>query len=266
MQGGEEPLQKLINSGKIINMLITNNLTVETKNESGTWIQILKKINIQIKAGEINLLLGPNGAGKSTLAKAILNFPGSKKSGEIIVDKQDITKYSTEKIVNQCKIFISHQNPSEISGINILEFTRSLYNRFHKEDIKSGFEFLDEFNELLEKVGLEKEFVDREVNVAYSGGEKKKAEIIQMLVMQPRYAILDEIDSGLDIESVKRIYKIINEAAKKNRTGFLIITHSPSIIKYLTPDNTYIMVNGEINKHGDIKLAKQIADKGYFHD
>jgi len=224
------------------NSLKINDLSVSIENEKK-----IKNVSLEILPGTISLLYGPNGAGKSSLAKAILNHPEYKITGAISYNKEKILKYATDKIVNKYKIFLSHQAPVEISGISMMQFNLELHNRFNPDNFMASFEFVDHLKKLLVKVGLDESFVDRDFNVGFSGGERKKNELLQMLIMKPKFAILDEIDSGMDSESLKKLQKAVKNFAKTNQCGFLIISHNPTISKNFEFDNIYEMKSGEIS-------------------
>jgi Fe-S cluster assembly ATP-binding protein len=209
--------------------------------------EINKAINLTIKPGEIHLITGSNGAGKSTLVKGLFKYPGIEVSGKVELDGKDISNYKTEEIA-KAGLFISHQTPVEIPGIKYLDFLRLSYNSTREEAERIDlWTFVDIFNDAVKRVGLPKEFIDRELNAGFSGGEKKKSEILQMLILEPKYAFLDEIDSGLDIKSTKNIYDIINETAKIKKTGFIIITHNPKISDYIKPTMIHVLKDGRFS-------------------
>jgi Fe-S cluster assembly ATP-binding protein len=224
---------------------------------------INENVNLEINPGEVHLIVGPNGAGKSTLAKGLLKYPGIDVTGEILLDNVDVSKYTTEQIAKE-GLFLSHQAPVEIPGVKYLDFLRLSYNATRPEEQRVDlWTFVDIFNDAVKRVGLPKNFIDRELNAGFSGGEKKKSEILQMLILQPKYAILDEIDSGLDVDSTKRIYDLIKESTEKDNTGFLIITHNVKIFDYITPTKIHMLKDGTIAKSGGKEIIDEITEEGF---
>jgi Fe-S cluster assembly ATP-binding protein len=234
-------------------------VSVETKT-------ILDEINLEISSGQIHAIMGPNGSGKSTLANTLMGHPKYKvQKGQILFADQDITSLSADKRA-KLGLFLVMQNPYEIEGVVLKDFLRQAYNALYKGTAKEldlkGFQ-----NLLSEKMGLLKikpEFVARFINVGFSGGEKKRAEVLQLAVLQPKLAILDEIDSGLDIDALKIVCDGLNKIkADSKEISFLIITHYPRILHYLNPDFVHVMQHGKIVKSGDISVAQEIEKIGY---
>lgn len=223
--------------------------------------EILKGLNLKINKGEIHVIMGPNGAGKSTTAHAILNNPEYKKvSGSIKFEGEDITSLQTDKIAKK-GIFMSFQSPVEIPGISTLNFLKTAKNKVTDKPVKV-FEFKDIVNKYAEELNMNQKLIERDLNVGFSGGEKKKNEILQMLILNPKLAILDETDSGLDVDAIRIVSKGIS-MFKNNNNAVLIITHNAKILENLTPDFVHILVNGQIVKTGTSSLAKEIEEKGY---
>ena len=223
--------------------------------------EILKGLNLNINKGEVHVIMGPNGAGKSTLANVILNNPEYKKvSGEVIFENENINNLSTDKIA-QKGIFMSFQSPEEIPGISTMNFLKFTKSKVTGKPIKF-FEFKEEIKEYMAQLNMNQKFVDRNLNVGFSGGEKKKNEILQMLVLNPKLAILDETDSGLDVDAIKTVSKGIS-MFKNDDNAVLIITHNNKILENLKVDYVHILVDGKIVKTGDSKLAKEIEEQGY---
>jgi len=223
--------------------------------------QILNGLNLSINKGEVHVIMGPNGAGKSTLANVIFNNPAYKKeNGIVIFDNQDITNLKTDEIA-RLGIFMSFQNPEEISGISTLNFIKTAKNKIKKETI-----FLPTLKKEIEKnmseLNMKSELLSRDLNVGYSGGEKKKNEILQMLELNPKLAILDETDSGLDVDAIKIVSKGISMFKNENN-AVLIITHSTKILEELKVDFVHILVDGKIVYTGDGSLANEIEQNGY---
>lgn len=223
--------------------------------------EILKGLNLSIGKGEVHVIMGPNGAGKSTLANVILNNTEYKKtSGKIELDGEDITNLSTDKIAKK-GVFMSFQAPEEIPGISCLNFLKVAKNKIDEKPVKI-FEFKDNVKNYAKELNMNANLIDRNLNVGFSGGEKKKNEILQMLVLNPKLAILDETDSGLDVDAIKAVSKGI-EMYKSNENSILIITHNMSILESLDVDFVHVLVDGKIVKTGDFELAKDILENGF---
>ena len=223
--------------------------------------QILKGLNLTINKGEVHVIMGPNGAGKSTLANCIFNNPEyTKISGKIDFEGENINDLSTDKIAKK-GIFMSFQSPEEIPGISCLNFLKTAKNKIQEKPVKI-FEFKDTVKKYVEELNMNPKLIDRNLNVGFSGGEKKKNEILQMLVLNPKLSILDETDSGLDVDAIRTVSKGIN-MFKNDENAVLIITHNAKILESLTPDYVHVLVNGKIVKTGEASLAKEIEEKGY---
>lgn len=230
-------------------------IAVDDKNE------ILKGLDLEINKGEVHVIMGPNGSGKTTLSNTILNNPKYKiTKGEIEFDGEVINNLKTNEIAKK-GIFMSFQTPEEVPGIKVSEFLKTAKNSVSEERVNL-FKFATELEENMEKLHMNKEYMNRELNVGFSGGEKKKNEILQLLTLNPKLAILDETDSGLDVDAIK----IVSEGIKifKNEdNAVLIITHGTKILEKLDVDYVHILVNGKIIKTGDSSLAKEIEKNGY---
>lgn len=244
-------------SKRSIEMIKIKDLHVETDNK-----EILKGINLDLEKGKVYALIGPNGSGKSTLANVIMGNPKFQVTkGRIVFNDKDITKISvTERA--KLGIFMSFQTPNEIHGVPTSAFLRQAHNSTAEN--KSS---LLEFRKLVEKesksLNMKEEFLSRYVNEGFSGGEKKKSEILQMLVLKPKLAILDEPDSGADADTLKLIANAINQTNKSVGTTVLIITHHNKILKYLKPDKVFVIIGGKIVKEGSKDLADEIDKRGY---
>lgn len=223
--------------------------------------EILKGLNLNIKKGETHVIMGPNGAGKSTLANVILNNPQYKKiEGQVMFDGDDISNLPTHEIA-QKGVFMSFQSPEEIPGISTMNFLKYAKNKITGKPVKI-FELKKEIEKDIEELNMNKNLIERNLNVGFSGGEKKKNEILQMLVLNPKLAILDETDSGLDVDAIRTVSKGIQMYHNKNN-GVLIITHNTRILENLKVDYVHILVNGKIVKTGDMSLAEEIENNGY---
>ena len=223
--------------------------------------EILKGINLKINKGEVHVIMGPNGSGKTTTANAIFNNPAYHKiKGNIIFEGEDITNLTTDEIAKK-GIFMSFQSPEEIPGITVTNFLKYAKNKITGKPVKI-FQFKDEVKKHMQELQMKPEYAERSLNVGFSGGEKKKNEILQMLVLNPKLAILDETDSGLDVDAIKTVSKGI-EMFKTNENAVLIITHNNKILRNLEPDYVHVLVNGKIVKTGTKELAKEIEENGY---
>src|SRR3989338_5057521 len=237
-------------------MLEIKNLHVEIEGK-----EILKGVNLKLEKGKIHALMGPNGSGKSTLANVIMGHPKyTVTQGKILLNNEDITNASPDERAKK-GLFLSFQYPSEISGITIMNFLRTALNNV-KEKKMTVFEFQKFLKEKLKLLKIDESFAERYLNAGFSGGEKKKSEILQLAVLDPTIALLDETDSGLDIDALKTIAEGINNVMDKNKE-ILIITHYKRILKYIQPDTLSIMINGKIVMEGGKELVDQLEAKGY---
>lgn len=231
--------------------------------------EILKGINLKINAGEVHAVMGPNGSGKSTLAKVVAGHPDyAVTEGEIFYEinfkKVNILELSPEKRARE-GIFLAFQYPVEIPGVTTSLFLRAAFNEVCKHQ---GAEEMDpiEFDEYLRKkmkrLGMDEKFINRPVNVDFSGGEKKRNEILQLAVLNPRFTVLDETDSGLDIDSMKIVADGVNKLRRKDN-AFLVITHYQRLLNYIVPDFVHILYDGKIVKSKGKELALEVEEKGY---
>ena len=226
---------------------------------------IVRGVSLEVKPGEIHAIMGPNGSGKSTLCKSLMGNPEYDiDAGKILVDEEDVTDEETHERAQE-GLFLGFQYPAEVSGIKVSEFLKEAIDAQREEEGKEPMP-QSEFNELLrEKLDLldmEEDYARRYLNEGFSGGEKKRNEILQMAVLNPKYAILDEIDSGLDIDALQVVAKGINALADDDR-GILMITHYQRILDYVEPDHVHVMVDGKIVESGGPELAHKLEDEGY---
>ncbi len=223
--------------------------------------EILKGLNLTINKGETHVIMGPNGAGKSTLANVIFNNPVYKKtSGKIFFDGEDITNEKVDAIARK-GVFMSFQLPEEIAGVSVFNFIKTAKGKIENKNV-NYFELKEEIEKNAKELNMKSDMINRDLNVGFSGGEKKKNEILQMLELKPKLAILDETDSGLDVDAIKLVSKGI-EMFKNDENAVLIITHSTKILQSLKVDYVHILVDGKIVFSGDSTLAKQIEEQGY---
>ncbi|MCQ2592143.1 MAG: Fe-S cluster assembly ATPase SufC [Treponema sp.] len=224
--------------------------------------QILNDLNIKIGAGETHVLMGPNGAGKSSLGNTLMGNPVYKvNGGKIIFKEQDITDESTDKRA-KLGMFMSFQAPLEVPGISLETFIRSAIQQKTGEHVKL-FQFQKELKACMELLNMNPDYAKRDLNVGFSGGERKKSEILQLLMLKPDFAILDETDSGLDVDAVRVVSKGIEEYQKRVGGSLLIITHNAKILDSLKVDKTHILVKGHIVHTGDGSLVEKINAEGF---
>lgn len=225
--------------------------------------EILKGVNMTINTGEIHAIMGPNGTGKSTLAAAIMGHPSYEVTeGTIFLDGENILDMAVDERA-RAGLFLGVQYPSEIAGITNAEFMRAAINARRPEDDKiSVMNFIRKMDEKMAVLDMSEEMAERYLNEGFSGGEKKRNEILQLMMIEPTFAILDEIDSGLDIDALKVVSKGVNEMRGKD-FGALIITHYQRLLNYVTPDVVHVMMNGVVVKTGGAELAKRLEAEGY---
>ncbi|MCL6625137.1 Fe-S cluster assembly ATPase SufC [Alicyclobacillus kakegawensis] len=238
-------------------------LTIEDLRVSVEDKEIVKGLSLQIKGGEIHAVMGPNGTGKSTLASALMGHPAySVTSGRVTLDGEDVLTMSVDERA-RAGLFLAMQYPAEVSGVSNANFLRTALNARRGE----GNELpVIKFHRLLQQkmkdLNIDPSFAERYLNEGFSGGEKKRNEILQMSLLEPKIAILDEIDSGLDIDALKLVADAVNQL-RSPQTGFLIITHYQRLLQYIVPDYVHVMMQGRIVKSGDKTLAEYLEANGY---
>ncbi len=225
--------------------------------------KILKGVDLVLKTGEIHAIMGPNGTGKSTLSAAIMGNPNYEVTeGEILFDGENVLEMEVDERA-RLGLFLAMQYPSEIPGITNAEFMRAAINAKRDEDDKiSVMDFLKKLDEKMDLLNMPEEMAERYLNEGFSGGEKKRNEILQLLMLEPTFAILDEIDSGLDIDALKVVAKGVNEMRGEG-FGALIITHYQRLLNYITPEVVHIMMEGRVVMTGSADLAKLLEAEGY---
>ncbi len=227
--------------------------------------EILKGLNLELQEGKVHAIMGPNGAGKSTLSKAITgHYDVEVTDGKILYKGEDITDMEPE--IRALKgIFLSFQNPVEIPGVNNAYFLRTAVNaklKFEGKEELNAAQFLRKMKELAQWLGMKPELINRSLNEGFSGGEKKRNEILQMMMLEPDVIILDEIDSGLDIDALRAVSEGINKM-KDGKRSFLVITHYSRILDYIEPDFIHVLKDGKIIKTAGAELVKELEAKGY---
>ena len=226
--------------------------------------EILKGLNITIKAGELHAIMGPNGSGKSTLANVLSGKNGYKISGELKYQGENLIEIPIEERA-QKGIFLAFQYPTEIPGVNTNNFLKTSLNKVRKargEKEVDTLSFLKIVKEKSSELGIDEKILSRQLNVGFSGGEKKKNEILQMKILNPNFTILDETDSGLDIDALKTIANGVNSSRDKKKS-FLVITHYQRLLNYINPDFVHVLSDGKIIKSGCMELAEELEKTGY---
>tara|TARA_B100001250_G_scaffold71446_1_gene57774 strand:- start:254 stop:988 length:735 start_codon:yes stop_codon:yes gene_type:complete len=240
-------------------MLVIKNLKASINKKD-----ILKGLNITIKPGELHAIMGPNGSGKSTLANVLSGKNGYEISGELKYQGESLKEIPIEERA-QKGIFLAFQYPTEIPGVNTNNFLRTSLNKVRKakgEKELDTLSFLKLLKEKSSELGIDEKMLSRQLNVGFSGGEKKKNEILQMKILDPNLTILDETDSGLDIDALKTIADGVNSSRDKKKS-FLVITHYQRLLNYINPDFVHVLSNGKIIKSGCMELAEELEKKGY---
>lgn len=241
---------------------MSNKLTIKNLHVKIPQKEILKGFNLEIKSGEIHAIMGPNGTGKSTLSQVIM---GKKDyditCGDILFNDESILNLDVSQRA-RLGIFLAYQYPEEVSGVTNNEFLRTCLKSLTGEDI-SLFKFITKYDKACKDLKMPDDLPHRYLNQGFSGGEKKRNEILQMKMLKPKIAILDEIDSGLDVDALKIVGTNVYEFAKEQNCGLLLITHYQRLLDYIKPDFVHIMIDGKIVKTGDSKLIERIDKEGY---
>ena len=238
-------------------------LTIENLHASVDGNKILKGLNLEIPAGEVHAIMGPNGSGKSTLSKIIAGHDDYEVSeGRVLLDGVDIEKLAVDER-SRAGIFLAFQYPAEVPGVSNANFLRAaLQARLPEGEEIDAVAFYKDMYAKMDELEMNRKFTSRSVNEGFSGGEKKLNEILQMIMLDPRYCLLDETDSGLDIDALKVVAKGVNSMRSENR-GFLVITHYQRLLDYIKPDHVHVMADGQIVKSGGADLALKLEESGY---
>lgn len=225
--------------------------------------EILKGVNLTINTGEIHAIMGPNGTGKSTLSSAIMGHPSYEVTqGEVLLDGVNILELDVDERA-KAGLFLAMQYPSEITGVTNADFMRSAINAKREEGQEINLmQFIKKLDKQMDFLDIDKDMAQRYLNEGFSGGEKKRNEILQLMMLEPKFAILDEIDSGLDIDALKVVSKGINQM-RGEKFGALMITHYQRLLNYITPDKVHVMYGGKVVKSGGPELAKRLEEEGY---
>lgn len=225
--------------------------------------EILKGVNLTINTDEIHAIMGPNGTGKSTLSSAIMGHPSYEVTkGEVLLDGVNILELEVDERA-KAGLFLAMQYPSEITGVTNADFMRSAINAKREEGQEINLmQFIKKLDKEMDFLDIDKDMAQRYLNEGFSGGEKKRNEILQLMMLEPKFAILDEIDSGLDIDALKVVSKGINQMRGEN-FGALMITHYQRLLNYITPDKVHVMYAGKVVKSGGPELAKRLEEEGY---
>jgi Fe-S cluster assembly ATP-binding protein len=241
-----------------MSLLEIKNLHVKVDNH-----EILKGVDLRVNAGEVHSIMGPNGSGKSTLAKVLAGHPDYKViSGEIQMDGEDIMALAPDERSRK-GLFLAFQYPSEIPGVTIANFLRAAVQaRLPEGEELEATEYYARLYEKMDLLEMDRSFTSRSVNEGFSGGEKKRNEILQLAMLEPKYAVLDETDSGLDIDALKIVAHGVNSMRGPDR-GILVITHYQRLLDYIIPDHVHVMVQGRIVRSGGKELALELEEKGY---
>lgn len=246
-------------------MLSIKNLQAAIQDEKQNTKPILRGVNLEIKPGEMHVIMGPNGSGKSTLANVLAGRKDYQiTDGSVILNNEDLLALEPEERAAR-GLFLAFQYPTEIPGVNNTYFLRTALNSLRKRKNLpplDAADFLGLVKNKIKEVGLDEAFLHRAVNEGFSGGEKKRNEILQMLMLEPNFIILDETDSGLDIDALQMVARCVNSLRNKDR-GMLVVTHYQRLLDYLQPDRVHVMANGKILKSGDKELAHELEAKGY---
>jgi Fe-S cluster assembly ATP-binding protein len=240
-----------------------NELSVENLRVAVGDQEIVRGLTVHVPRGEVHALMGPNGSGKSTLAKVLAGHPDYRViAGKILIDGENLLELEPDERARR-GLFLAFQYPSEIPGVTIANFLRAaLQSRLPEGEELEATDYYARLYEKMELLGMDRSFTSRSVNEGFSGGEKKRTEILQMAMLEPKYAVLDETDSGLDIDALKTVAHGVNSLRGPN-LGILLITHYQRLLNYIVPDHVHVMVKGRIVRSGRKELALELEERGY---
>jgi len=228
-----------------------------------TQKQLVDNVDLEIQKGEIHLILGKNGAGKSSLIQSLMGLTQYTTQGKVFIDKAPIQKLSIDKRASK-RLFLGFQTPVEVPGLKNIDYLRLAYNKLQTDDNKlDPWSFADLLETFITRLGLPQDTPQRGLNEGFSGGEKRKFEILQMLLLEPEYILLDEVDSGLDLDAQVQVFEYLNIYIKEFKPAIIIISHNAKILEYITPTHVHIMEDGKIIKSGGIEVAKKVTKEGY---
>jgi Fe-S cluster assembly ATP-binding protein len=250
-------------------MSMTKVLRIENLRVAIEGKEILRGVDLTIKQGEIHALMGPNGSGKSTLSYALMGHPNYEVTGgSVTIDGEDLLTLAPDERA-KAGLFLAFQYPIAVPGVTVANFLRHAVTNVRNPDRKEGQDlipmrdFRKEMRQEMDDLGMDQEFARRYLNEGFSGGEKKRAEILQLAMLRPAFAVLDETDSGLDIDAVRIVSEGVNRVAAKNSTGVLVITHYERILTYIKPQFIHILFGGQIVERGGPELVQQLEREGY---
>ena len=237
------------------------NLHVQVETNDGPK-QILRGVNLTVGSNEVHAIMGPNGSGKSTLAYSIAGHPAYEVTeGEVLLDGENLLEMSVDERA-RAGLFLAMQYPVEVPGVSVANFLRTAKTAMDGQAPKVR-QWISEVNAAMERLRMDPAFAQRDVNAGFSGGEKKRSEILQMELLRPRFAVLDETDSGLDVDALRIVSEGVNRLHDDSEAGFLLITHYTRILRYIKPDYVHVFVNGRVAEQGGPELADRLEEEGY---
>ena len=237
------------------------NLHVQVETNDGPK-QILRGVNLTVGSNEVHAIMGPNGSGKSTLAYSIAGHPAYEVTeGEVLLDGENLLEMSVDERA-RAGLFLAMQYPVEVPGVSVANFLRTAKTAMDGQAPKVR-QWIGEVNAAMERLRMDPAFAQRDVNAGFSGGEKKRFEILQMELLRPRFAVLDETDSGLDVDALRIVSEGVNRLHSESDAGFMLITHYTRILRYIKPDYVHVFVNGRVAEQGGPELADRLEEEGY---
>jgi Fe-S cluster assembly ATP-binding protein len=244
-----------------VSTLEIKNLHVQVETNDGPK-QILRGVNLTVGSNEVHAIMGPNGSGKSTLAYSIAGHPAYEVTeGEVLLDGENLLDMSVDERA-RAGLFLAMQYPVEVPGVSVANFLRTAKTAMDGQAPKVR-QWIGEVNAAMERLRMDPAFAQRDVNAGFSGGEKKRFEILQMELLRPRFAVLDETDSGLDVDALRIVSEGVNRLHGESEAGFLLITHYTRILRYIKPDYVHVFVNGRVAEQGGPELADRLEEEGY---